>query len=123
MLFSIRLPSYGIFHHLGNTWVSPSISHSTGKCSATSIELGELGKLVPIPSRKYRYFSSIKFPSYGILYNSGKAWLFVSISNNTGKFSKIHPVNSQVVSPQYYFFNLFQNLVIHSKNKQKKPIK
>ena len=27
----IRFPSYGILHHIGNAWVSPSVSHSTRK--------------------------------------------------------------------------------------------
>ena len=27
----IRFPSYGILYHIGNAWVSPSISHSTRK--------------------------------------------------------------------------------------------
>ena len=33
--FPIRLLFYGILHHMGNVWVSPSISHSTGKCNKT----------------------------------------------------------------------------------------
>ena len=33
VLFSIIFPSCSILHHMGMTWVSPSISHSTGKCS------------------------------------------------------------------------------------------
>ena len=32
---SIRFASYGILYYMGNTWVSPSISHSPGKCNKT----------------------------------------------------------------------------------------
>ena len=27
--------SYGILHHMGNAWVSPSVSHRLGKCNKT----------------------------------------------------------------------------------------
>ena len=33
--FPIRFTSYGILHHMGNAWVSPSISESMGKCNKT----------------------------------------------------------------------------------------
>ena len=33
--FPIQFPSYGILHHMGNAWVSASISYSTGKCNKT----------------------------------------------------------------------------------------
>ena len=33
--FPIQFPSYDILHHMGNAWVFPSISHSTGKCNKT----------------------------------------------------------------------------------------
>ena len=33
--FPIRFPSHDILHHMGNVWVFPSISHSTGKCNKT----------------------------------------------------------------------------------------
>ena len=91
--------------------------------AAIFIELGEHGKLVHILSPKYGYISPIRFPSYGILYHMGNASLLPSISNSTGKCSKIHLVSSQVVFPPFNFFCLFQNLVIHGKNKLKKPIK
>ena len=46
-----------------------------------SIELGEPRKLVPIFSLTYGYFSSIRFPFYGILcYQMGNAWFFPSKS-------------------------------------------
>ena len=108
--FLIRFTCFGILYML-NSWVSPSISHSMGKCSK-SIKLGEPGKLVPIFSWMYGYFSSIRFRSYGILYHMGSAWLFPSISTSTRKCSKIHPMSSQVFFPPYYCFYLFQNLVI-----------
>ena len=54
--------------------------------AAKSIKLGELGRLVPIFPLKYGYFSSIRFPSYGILYHMKNAWLFPSIAwENTAK--------------------------------------
>ena len=40
--FHIRFLSYSILHHLGNAWVSPSISHSIGKCNKTR-RIGSLG--------------------------------------------------------------------------------
>ena len=43
----IRFPSDGILHHMGNAWVSPSIFHSTGKCSKTLV-WGKPAKLVLI---------------------------------------------------------------------------
>ena len=33
--FPIGFPSSGILHHMGNAWVFPSISHSTGNCNKT----------------------------------------------------------------------------------------
>ena len=33
--FPIRFSFYDILHHMGNVWVFPSISHSTGKCNKT----------------------------------------------------------------------------------------
>ena len=48
--------------------------------AAKSIELRKPGKLVPSFSAIYINFSSIRFPSYGILYQMGKIWLFPSIS-------------------------------------------
>ena len=46
-----------------------------------SINLGEPGKLVPIFSLPYGYFSSIRFPFYGIrCYHMGNAWFFPSKS-------------------------------------------
>ena len=46
--FPIRFPSYGIFHYMGNAWVSPLIFHSTGKCNKTNRMGGDPGKLVLI---------------------------------------------------------------------------
>ena len=77
-----------------------------------SIELGEPRKLVPIFFLTCGHFSSITFPSYGILYHMGNAWFFPSISNSRGKWSKIHPVSFLAVFPQYYCFYLFRNLLI-----------
>ena len=56
--------------------------------AAKSIELRKPGKLVPSFSAIYINFSSIRFPSYGILYQMGKIWLFPSISNSTENATK-----------------------------------
>ena len=107
---------------MGNTWVFPSFSHSMGKYSKIhQIERAwEIGTHV-FP--KVWYFSYIRFPFYGILYHMRNAWLFPSISNSTGKCSKIHPVRFQIVFPQYYCFYLFQNLLTPQKSKQRKLIR
>ena len=82
--------------------------------AAKSIKLGEPRKLICIFSLMYGHFSSIRFPSCSILYHMGNTWFFPSISNSTGKCSKIRPVSFLVVFPQYYFFYfyLFQNLLL-----------
>ena len=87
--FSIRFPSYGILHHMGNAWASSSISHSTGKCNKTH-RRGEPGKLVLILFPYYGRFSSIRFRFYGILHHMGNACVFSLISHNMGKDSQIH---------------------------------
>ena len=57
-----------------------------------SIKLEELGKLVPIPPPPtYWYFSSIRFPFYGILYHMGNTWFFSSISNSMGENASKQP--------------------------------
>ena len=63
--FLIRFQSYGILLHMGNAWVSPSISHSTGKCNK-SHRRGEPGKLVLMLFPFYGRFFSIRFRFYGI---------------------------------------------------------
>ena len=69
-----------------------------------SIELEEPGKLVPIFSSTYGYFSFSRFPSYHILYNMVNAWLFPSISNSTGKCSKIHLVDGFYTCSKIWWF-------------------
>ena len=68
-----------------------------------SIELGESRKLAPIFSLTYGYVS-VKIPilCYTLLPH-GKCMVFPI---------KIHSVTSLVIFPQYYFFYLFQNLLI-----------
>lgn len=92
----IRFSSYSTLYHIGNTWVSPSISHSIGKCG----EIHRIGRAWEIGTHffpTYRYFSPIRLPSYDTLYHIGNTWLFPSVSNSTGKCSKTYPVSSQVV--------------------------
>ena len=67
--------------------------------AAKSIKLGEPRKLICIFSLMYGHFSSIRFPSCSIHYHMGNTWFFPSISNSTGKCSKIHPVSFLVVFP------------------------
>ena len=43
VLFSIRFPFYGILQYMRNVWVSPSISHSMGKCNKTLGKSWEIG--------------------------------------------------------------------------------
>ena len=43
VLYSIRLPSCGILHHMRNAWVSPSILHRTGKSNKTQGKAWEIG--------------------------------------------------------------------------------
>ena len=117
--FSIRFRFYGILYHMGKAWISPTIPIAQEN-KARSIELREPGKLVPILFPKYGYFFFIRFPSYSIFYHTGNAQFFPSISHSIEKCSKTHTVSSQVLFPQYYFFYLFQNLVILE---QKKRIK
>ena len=84
--FSIRFPSCGILHHIGNTWVFSSISHSMGKGRkihqmgkawengsrenpGKPAVCGEPGKLVLIIFPEYGCFFPIRFISYGIVYH------------------------------------------------------
>ena len=69
-----------------------------------SIELEEPGKLVPIFSSTYGYFSFSRFPSYDILYDMVNAWLFPSISNSTRKCSKIHLVDGFYTCSKIWWF-------------------
>ena len=79
--------SYDILHHMINTWVLPSKSHSVGRCSKLT-HWRELRKLVPIHFPKYGWFSSIKFRSYGLQHHKGNAWVFPSISHILEKVTK-----------------------------------
>ena len=69
--------------------------------AANSIELRKPGKLVPIFSATYVNFSSIRFPSYGTLYQMGKIWLFPSISNSTENATK-----STLWATRLFFHNI-----------------
>ena len=109
--FPITFTSCGILYNMWNTWVSPSISHSMGKCS----KIHWIGRVWEIGTHfppKYGTFLPSDSHPMVLLYHTGNAWLFPSISNSTGKYSKTHLVSSHVVFPQYYCFYLFQNLEI-----------
>ena len=105
---SIRFPSY-VLHDMGNARVSPSISHSMGKCSKIhqTGRAWEIGVHFP-PKVWVLFFHQIPILWYTLPYEKCMAFPI----NSIGKYSKIHPVSSQVVFPQYYCFDSFQNLVI-----------
>ena len=84
---------YGFPHQFPVAWEN----------AVTSIELGEPRKLVPIFSLTYGYISSIRFHFMVNLLPHGKCMVFPI---------KINSVTSLVVFSQYYFFYLFQNLLI-----------
>ena len=58
--------------------------------AAKHIAWGEPGKLVPILFPKKGRFSTIRFPSCGMLYRMEHAWRFQSISRSMEKCSKTH---------------------------------
>ena len=112
--FPIRFTFYGILYNMRNTWVSPSISRSMGKCS----EIHPTGRAQEIGTHFFPNPWIIFFPQIPILWYTllphGKCMVFPI---------QIHSVTSLVVFPQYYCFYLFQNLLIPEKKKQKKPIR
>ena len=70
-----------------------------------------LGNWYPFfPWRMALFFHQIPILLYTL--SHGKCMVFPSISNNTGKCSKIYLVSFLVVFPEYSCFYLFQNLVI-----------
>ena len=82
-LFLIRFPCYGILHHVGNAWVSPSIYHILGKCSKTQrigraweIDTNNFTKVwVPdFPPRVY----FITWEMYGFSHQFPKGWENIS---------------------------------------------
>ena len=122
VLFSIRFIFFSVLYKMRNTWVSPSVSPNMGKCS----EIHRIGRIQEIGTHFFPDVWTLflhRFPSYGILYHMGNAWFFPTISNSTGKCSKINPVSFLVVFPQYYCVYLLQNLLIFKKKKQKKKIR
>ena len=181
VLCTIRFLSPGILHHMVNAWVSPSISHSTGKSEKTHrmgenlgnwysyffhstgpffpldshpmvcfitweihefpqqfpialenaakpIELGKPGKLLPILC--YPIANHFVSQSMDIFLPSDSHPMVMFITLEMHGFSHQFLIarenavkSTQVGFIQYYLFYLFQNLVIHSMNKQKKPIK
>ena len=86
--------SYGILHTMGNDWYSLQYS-IVWEYVAKSILWGESGKLIAIFFPKYQWFSTIRSPSYGMLYRMGNAWVFPSISHSMGKSSKAHPMREK----------------------------
>ena len=103
VLFSIRFTFYGILYNMWNTWISPSISHRWEN-AVKSLELGEPRKLVPIFSITYRYFSSIRFPFYGIFcYHRRNAWFFSSKSTLWPLWLFFHCITFSTCSKIYWF--------------------
>ena len=108
VLFPIRFPSYGILHHMRNTWVFPSVAHVLGKCNKTHC-MGKTVKLVFILFLQYRAFFPIRFPSYSILHHMGNTWVFLSVAHVLGKYNKTHCMGKTVklvfiLFPQYGSF-------------------
>ena len=104
LLFTIRFPSCGILHHMGNAWVSPSISQPN------PLYRGKPGKLVLIffPfSHCMGDFFSIRFPSHGIFHHFGNAWVSQLISYGIRKSSKLgeHRKLVPILSPKYGYFS------------------
>lgn len=91
VLFSIRFSSCGILYHIGNAWVSWSISHSMEKLQQNSLYGDNLWNWCSYFSIVWVLFS-IKFPSYGILHHMGNKWVPPSVSHSIRKCSEIHRV-------------------------------
>ena len=120
VLLSIRFPSCGILHHMGNAWVSASMSHSIGKCSKIN-RIGRAWEIGTHTFSKVRVLFFHQIPILVILYHMENAWLFPSISNR--KCSKTHPNSSQVVFPSYSFFSLVPEFGDSLKEQTKKEKK
>ena len=78
MVYFIICKMRGFLHQFPTAWEN----------TAKSIKLIEPGKLVPIFSSKYGYFSSMRFPSYGIIYHMVNPWLsyqFLTTRKNAAK--------------------------------------
>ena len=90
MVYFIKSKIHGFPHQFPITW--QNAVKSIGRAWEIATHFFSL---------MYGYFSSIRYPSYRILYHMGNAWLFPSITNSTGKYRKTHPVGSQVVFGQY----------------------
>ena len=78
MVYFIICKMRGFLHQFPTAWEN----------TAKSIKLIEPGKLVPIFSPKYGYFSSMRFPSYGIIYHMVNPWLsyqFLTTRKNAAK--------------------------------------
>ena len=89
MLFSIKVPSCGILHHMGNAWVSPPVSHCTRKCN----KVHRMGRTWEIGTHTFPIvwvLFLISLLSYGILHQMGNTWYFPSISCSIGKRIKIY---------------------------------
>ena len=82
---------HGFSHQFPTVWEN----------AVKSIELGESTKLVPIFSLTYGYFSSIRFPFYGIC--MGNAWFFPSKSTLWPLWLFFHSIIFSTWSKTYWF--------------------
>ena len=76
---------------MGNAWVSPYISHSTGKCNKTH----GMGKVCEIDTNAFPIvwvLISHRVPSYGIPCHTRNVWVSLHISHSTGKCNKSHGI-------------------------------
>ena len=85
--FSIRFPSCGMLHHMGNTCVFSSISYSMGKDSKTHLNEENLRNWFLYSFHSLGVFS-VRLPSCGILHHMGNAWAFSWISHMMEKAVK-----------------------------------
>ena len=87
--FFIRFPSYGILQHMGNAWVSHKFP-TVWKNATKLVVWGKSGKSITILFPQHGCFFPIRFPSYGMLYHMGNAWVSPLILHSTGKCNKTH---------------------------------
>ena len=99
--FPIRFTFYGIICEIHGF---PHQFPIAWEDAVKSIELGEPRKLVPIFSLTYGYFSSIRFPFYGIFcYHRGNAWFFPSKSTLRALWLFFHSITFSTCSKIYWF--------------------
>ena len=90
-IISIQFPSYGILPRIGNAWVFPLISHSSGKWNKTHC-MGRIWEIVAHTFPVVWVLFSITFPSCGIFHHMRNAWVSTSMSHSMGNCNEIHRI-------------------------------